>query len=58
MPSVGDVVLIKDDLPRGCCRFGKILSLVPSRDGHIRSAKVSLCSGRVIVRPFESRVSS
>ena len=52
MPSAGDVVLIKDDLPRGCWRFGKILSLVPSRDGHIRSAKVSLCSGRVIARPL------
>ena len=52
VPSAGDVVLIKDDLPRGCWRFGKILSLVPSRDGHIRSAKVSLCSGRVIARPL------
>ena len=51
-PSVGDVVLIKDDLPRGCWRLGKLLSLVTSRDGQIRSAKVSLCSGRVIARPL------
>ena len=52
VPSAGDEVLIKDDFPRGCWRFGKILLLVPSRDGHIRSAKVSLCSGHVIERPL------
>ena len=27
-PSVGDVVLMKDDLPRGCWRLGKLLSQV------------------------------
>ena len=45
-------MLIKDDLSRGCWRLGKLLSLVTSRDGQIRSAKVSLCSGRVIARPL------
>ena len=52
LSSEGDVVLIKDDLPRGCWRLGKIISLVSSLDGRIWSAKVSLCSGRVITRPL------
>ena len=51
-PCVGNVVLIKDDLPRGCWRLGKLLSLVTSRDGQIRSAKVYLCSGGIIARPL------
>ena len=51
-PSVDDVVLIKDDIPRGCWRVGKVLRLVTSRDGCVRSAKVALPSGRVIARPL------
>lgn len=47
-PNIGDIVLVKDDLPWGCLRTGKILQLVPSRDREIRSAKVLLPSGRVI----------
>ena len=50
-PSVDDVVLIKDDIPRGCWRVGKVLRLVTS-DGCVRSAKVALPSGRVIARPL------
>ena len=51
-PNVGDVVLVKDDLPRGCWRIGKVVNLVQSRDGHVRSAKVSMPSGRIIGRPI------
>jgi len=52
-PRVGDVVLMKDDLPRGCWKMGKISELTPSRDGHIRSAKVSTSSGRLLGRPLK-----
>ncbi|XP_060575739.1 uncharacterized protein LOC132733143 [Ruditapes philippinarum] len=48
----GDVVLIKDNLPRGCWRIGKVLELVKSRDGYERSAKVALPSGKVLGRPI------
>ena len=51
-PSVGDIVLIKEDIPRGCWKFGKVVSLVSSRDGYFRSAKVLLSSGRIIGRPL------
>lgn len=51
-PFVGDIVHIKDDLPRGCWRCGKIIELPRSFDGDIRSAKVRLPSGRVIGRPL------
>ena len=51
-PSVGDVVLVKGDLPRGCWKLAKVISLVSSRDGHKRSAKVRISSGRVLGRPL------
>lgn len=50
-PSVGDVVLIKDNVPRGTWRLGKIISLSKSSDGHIRSGKVVLSTGKVLRRP-------
>ena len=51
-PTAGDIVLVKDDIPRGCWKLAKVVSLVSSRDGEMRSAKVQLPSGRVIGRPF------
>ena len=51
-PNIGDVVLVKDDLPLDCWRLGKVINLVQSRDGCFRSAKVSLPSGRIIGRPL------
>ena len=51
-PNIGDVVLVKDDLPRGCWRIGKVVNFVQSRDGYVRSAKVSMPSGRIIGRPI------
>ena len=51
-PKVDDVVLIKDNVPRGCWKVGKVVSLVSRHDGCVRSAKVSLSSGRVIARPL------
>lgn len=49
-PNVDEFVLIKDDIPRGCWRVGRVVSLVFSLDGCVRSAKVALSSGRVIAR--------
>ena len=51
-PKVDDVMLIKDNVPRGCWKVGKVVSLVSSLDGCVRSANVSLSSGRVIARPL------
>ena len=51
-PNIGDVVLVKDDLPRGCWRIEKVVNLVQSRDRYVRSAKVSMPSGRNIGRPI------
>ena len=50
--TIGDIVLIKDDLPRGSWRIGRIAEMVKSGDGEIRSAKVSLPSGKVFGRPL------
>ena len=44
--------MIKDDLPRGSWRTGRIQELISSRDGHIRSATVLLPSKKMIGRPL------
>jgi len=51
-PSVNDVVLIKDDLPRGRWRLGRIIGLTPSADGHVRSATVRTPDKRQLIRPI------
>lgn len=50
--SVGDVTLIKEDLPRGAWRMGRIKELIQSRDGQVRSAKILLPNNKVIGRPI------
>ena len=49
-PKNGDVVLIKDDLPRGSWKIGRIIQLRQSSDGHCRSAKILLPSNKVLNR--------
>jgi hypothetical protein len=51
-PNVGDIVLIKDEIPRGSWKLGHISKLVISKDGECRSAKVKLASGNTIGRPL------
>ena len=50
--KVGHIVLIKEDLPRGCWKLGKIIELIKDGDEQVRSAKVLLPTKRVIGRPL------
>ena len=50
--KVGHIVLIKDNLPRGCWRIERITELISSRDQHICPAKVLLPSKKIIGRPL------
>ena len=52
-PNIGDVVLIKDNVPRGCWKTGRICELITSRDGKIRSVKLRLPSGNILGRPLK-----
>ena len=51
-PQVGDVILIKDDLPRGSWKVGRLCELTVSQDGEIRSGKVLLPTKRTLNRPL------
>ncbi|VDI59007.1 Hypothetical predicted protein [Mytilus galloprovincialis] len=48
--KVGDIVLIKENLPRGSWKIGRICQLVVSRDGQIRSGKVMLPNKKTLNR--------
>ena len=50
--KIGDVILIRDNLPRGSWRMGRIHELISSKDGQIKSAKVLLPSNKIIGRPL------
>ncbi|VDI75589.1 Hypothetical predicted protein [Mytilus galloprovincialis] len=52
LPQIGDVVLIKDNLPRSTWRMGRIVKLISSNDGEIRSAKVQVSTGLILGRPL------
>ena len=51
-PQVGDVVLVKDDLPRGSWKIGRICELRTSQDGQIRSGRVLLPNKKTLNRPL------
>ena len=52
-PQVGDVVLIKENLPRGQWKVGRISKLIKGKDDIIQSAKVMLPSKRSLYRALK-----
>ncbi|KAK4309817.1 hypothetical protein Pmani_018578 [Petrolisthes manimaculis] len=50
-PSVGEVVLVHGESTRAQWPMGRILSLIPGRDGHPRAATIRL-KGRITRRPI------
>ena len=49
-PQVGDVVMLREELPRGTWKLAKIQQLHNSTDNQIRAATVQLPSGRRLIR--------
>jgi len=50
-PRVGDVVLVHGDAPRLMWKLGRVMELIPSRDGVVRSAMVKVGkTGNIIKR--------
>ena len=52
VPRVGEIVLIKDNLPRGRWKVGKISELIMVRDQRVRSAKLLVAPHRYLHRPL------
>ena len=46
-PTVGEVVLLKENAPKGTWKLAVITELIPSEDGNIRSARVHTQSGHI-----------
>ena len=51
-PQIGEVVLIKDNLPPGRWKVGKVSELIVGRDQRVRSAKVLVAPHRYLHRPL------
>ena len=49
--TVGDVVQLKEDLPSGSWKFGKMIESIITNDGNVRAAKVLLPIRNVVNRP-------
>ena len=52
VPRVGEVILIKDNLPCGRWKVGKILELIMGRDERVRSAKLLVAPHRYLHWPL------
>ena len=50
IPKIGDVVLLKEKLPRGQWRIGRIFKLIEGRDQLVRLARVRLSSKMILTR--------
>ena len=49
-PQIGDVVQIKDSLPRGTWRMGRIVEMIRSSDGEERAARVMMPNRNILQR--------
>ena len=52
-PKVGDIVLLKDQLPRCQWQLCRIKSLISGRDSNVRAAKVRSPGGHTYNRPLQ-----
>ena len=52
-PVVGEVVILNDQLPRSRWKLGRIISLIPGKDGVVRAARVKCGNGSVLQRSIE-----
>ena len=51
-PQIGDIVQLKEDLPTGSWKLGKIVEMITSNDGNIRAAKVLLSTKNIVNCPL------
>ena len=49
-PKIGDIVQIKDSLPRGTWRMGRIVEMIRSSDGEERAARVMMPNRNILQR--------
>lgn len=52
VPKVGNIVQVKEDLPRGSWKIAKIVELIPNSNGEVRAAKILLPTKNIVNRPL------
>ena len=51
-PQAGEVVLLKENMPRGSWKLARIVELISSKDGKVRYARVMLPTKRILSHPL------
>ena len=51
-PQAGEVVLLKDNVPRGSWKLARIVELISSNDGKVQSARVMLPTKKILSCPL------
>ena len=51
-PNIENIVQVKDNIPRGAWKIGKINELIFNKEGHVRAANVILLNKRSVNRPL------
>ena len=50
LPKIDDVVIVKDEVPLGTWKLGRIIQMNRGKNGEGRSVKVKLSTGRSLLR--------
>ena len=51
--EVDDIVIVTDNMPRGCWKMGRVTEVIRSLENNVRAAMIKTSSGKVLNRPLK-----